>query len=200
MGLFSTFDDKFFTLKLKKREFTEWISPLVKGCINKASLSSEFVNKKSKPLELWKICNRDPKKIVFGVLYDTIACGENAPSHTFPQLRAWFAVHLVWTELQEQNKVTHDHRIIRTNLCTVQFNYLQYTLIRMKISLILQEQNIVTWPTYNSYLSVYSTVYLFTYTLWRHFYSIELSELTVQESACSAWSTWATYITCDQKP
>ena len=50
MGLFSFFDDKFLTFKLKEREFTDRILPLVKGCINNASLSARFVNKN---LILW---------------------------------------------------------------------------------------------------------------------------------------------------
>ena len=53
----------FSQLKLKKRECTDIILPLVKGCINKASMSSKFVNKKPKPLELWKICNEDQKSL-----------------------------------------------------------------------------------------------------------------------------------------
>ena len=67
-GLFSNFDDNFFeVLKLKKRECTDRILPLVKGCINRGSLSSKFVNKESKPEKY------------------AINIGENAPPpSTFP--------------------------------------------------------------------------------------------------------------------
>ena len=89
MGLFPPSAINFFSFKLKKREFTHIILPLVKGYINKASLSSKFVYKQSKPLELEKYASETPKKNC-GAFFDTIALGfvtniwENAAPQTFP--------------------------------------------------------------------------------------------------------------------